>query len=55
MTMSENANMVEFLLEIGWSSDQVTNYLLVIEGRRSIADGAKLHRSLESKKETESD
>ncbi|MBQ8956555.1 MAG: hypothetical protein IJ075_06270 [Lachnospiraceae bacterium] len=50
MTMSENANLVEFLLEIGWSSDQVTNYLLVIEGRRSIADGAKKHRELEEQK-----
>ncbi len=36
MKMTENANFIEFLQAIDWTDGQITNFILVIEGRRSI-------------------
>ena len=43
MNMTENANLIEFLQAIGWTAAPITNLMLVVEGRRSIADGEKRH------------
>ena len=49
MTMSEIANAIEFLQKIGWTDAQITNFLLSVEGRRSLEDGARVHREEEKK------
>ena len=48
MNMTENANLIEFLQSIGWTDEQITNLMLVVEGRRSIADGVKKHKEAQS-------
>lgn len=47
MNMDENANMIEFLQSIGWKDEQIINFFLVIDGRRSITDGTEVHHELE--------
>lgn len=38
MTMVENANFVEILRGIGWTGDQIADFLLGIEGRISVEE-----------------
>ncbi|MBR1629405.1 MAG: hypothetical protein IJ679_09110 [Lachnospiraceae bacterium] len=40
MTMQENANMAELLRSIGWTDQQIVDFLLGIEGRISIEEAA---------------
>ena len=47
MTMSENANLIQFLQSIGWSDSQITNMFLCVEGRISIEEASKKHKDLE--------
>ncbi len=44
MNMTENANLIEFLQAIGWTDEQITNFILVIEGRRSIDEGVRKNK-----------
>ena len=41
MNMSETANFIEILQKLGWSGDQINNFLLGIEGRISLDETAK--------------
>ena len=47
MNMVENANLIQYLQSIGWTDSQITNLMLVTEGRISIEDAAKKHKELE--------
>lgn len=44
MKMTENANFIEFLQAIDWTDGQITNFILVIEGRRSIDEGVRKNK-----------
>ena len=46
MTMNEAANLIEILKAIGWTSDQITNLMLGVEGRISIQQTAENHALL---------
>ena len=46
MTMTENANLIQFLQEIGWTDSQITNMMLCVEGRISIQEAAQNHDQL---------
>ncbi|MBO6148698.1 MAG: hypothetical protein J6O55_05080 [Lachnospiraceae bacterium] len=48
MNMTENANLILFLQAIGWKDEQITNFILCIEGSRSIKEGAERHKDLNS-------
>ena len=41
MTMSENANMAELFRSIGWTDEQIVDFLLGVEGRISIEEAAR--------------
>ena len=41
MTMSENANLIEILRAIGWNGEQISEFLLGVEGRVSIEEKAE--------------
>ena len=41
MTMSENANLIEILRAIGWNGEQISDFLLGVEGRVSIEETAE--------------
>ncbi len=51
MNMTENANLILFLQAIGWKDEQITNFILCIEGSRSIEEGAIKHRTLSAEDE----
>ena len=41
MNMTENANLVELLWELGFQGDEVGNFLLGIEGRLPVKEAAR--------------
>ena len=41
MTMNENANMAELFRSIGWTDEQIVDFLLGVEGRISIDEAAR--------------
>ena len=41
MNLTETANFIEILQKLGWSGDQINNFLLGIEGRLSMEETAK--------------
>ena len=49
MTMIENANLVEILRKLGWTGDQIADYILGIEGRISTDECAQRIKDGEDK------
>lgn len=48
MTMTENANLIEILRAVGWTGDQISDFLLGVEGRVSVEETAqKIKRQTE--------
>ena len=50
MNMTENANLVELLWELGFRGDEVGTFLLGIEGRLSVQEAADRIKELQSKR-----
>jgi hypothetical protein len=49
--MNENANFIEILRMLGWTGEQINDFMLGIEGRVSLEETAR--RILEVEKEKE--
>ena len=41
MTMTENANLIEILKKLGWTGDQIADFILGIAGTISTDESAK--------------
>ena len=51
MNMTENANMIQLLQKIGWTDEQITNFMLGVEGRISLDEAAENHKKKNNNKE----
>lgn len=53
MNMTENANLIELLWEIGLRGDEVSIFQLGVEGRISIEEASRRIRDSREKRESE--
>ena len=51
MNMHENANFIQILENLGWTGEQINNFMLGIEGRLSIEETVRLINSIDKKDE----